>query len=304
MQRREMRNLLLTCLFVSTCFSLISSNLNADEGKPGEGKRIELWNGHAPLGDGKTETAESWITIYQAAQPNGTAIVICPGGGYGGLAIEPEGHGIARWLNANGITGVVLQYRLPAGRNPIPLLDVQRAIRVVRSTAQEYHIRPDRIGVMGFSAGGHLASTALTHFDRGNSSATDAVDRSSCRPDFGILVYPVISMGEKTHHGSRNNLLGKIPSEKLIETYSNEKQVNSETPPTFLAHPVDDTVVVVANSQMFYDAMVAHKVPGKLLLLPYGGHGLNGYKGPMWDEWQQKSLAWLQEIQMTPPSTR
>ena len=265
-----------------------------------EPQRIGLWNGRASLGDGKVQETEVWITVYRPAKANGTAVVICPGGGYGGHAVQPEGHGIAKWLNGHGITGVVLEYRLPAGRHQVPLLDAQRAIRTVRASAKEWKIDPARIGIIGFSAGGHLASTAATHFDDGDPKATDSVDRVSCRPDFAILIYPVISMGEKTHQGSKNNLLGKDPSPKLVELFSNEKQVTEKTPPTFLAHAKDDGVVVPANSQMFHDAMQAHKVPSQYLELASGGHGLSGYKGPMWDAWQEKSLAWLTELKLLP----
>ncbi len=263
-------------------------------------EKLGLWNGHAALGDGKVQETEVFITVYRAAQPNGTAVVICPGGGYGGLAVQPEGHGIAAWLNKHGVTGVVLEYRMPAGRHAVPLLDAQRAIRTVRANAKAWNIDPARIGIIGFSAGGHLASTAETHFDAGKPEATDTVEQVSCRPDFAILIYPVISMGELTHGGSRSNLLGKDPSAELIELYSNEKQVTDKTPPTFLAHPLDDTVVASANSKMFYDALQAHKVPSQYLELASGGHGLNGYKGPMWDAWQKQSLEWLRELMLLP----
>ncbi len=269
--------------------------------EPTEPKRIGLWNGRAALGDGQFQETEVWITVHQPATPNGTAIVICPGGGYGGLVTDAEGHGIAGWLNRHGITGVVLEYRLPAGRSRVPLLDAQRAIRTVRAHAKTWAINPKRIGIMGFSAGGHLASTAGTHFDNGNPKVTDAVERVSCRPDFTILIYPVISMGEKTHQGSKQNLLGKTPAPTLVEEFSNEKQVTAKTPPTFLAHALDDTAVVPANSQMFYASLRFHKVPGYYLELPSGGHGLNGYQGPMWDAWQEKSLAWLAGLKLIPP---
>jgi acetyl esterase/lipase len=244
-----------------------------------------------------------FITVHRAAKPNGAAIVICPGGGYGGLVTGGEGHGIAAWLNKHGITGVVLEYRLPAGRTYVPLLDAQRAIRTVRARATEWGVDPARIGIMGFSAGGHLASTADTHFDEGDPKATDPIARVNCRPDFAILIYPVISMGDKTHQGSKNNLLGANPSKELVELFSNEKQVTDKTPPTFLAHAKDDTVVVPENAQMFYAALQAHKVPSKYLELPSGGHGLNGYKGPIWDAWQEQSLAWLDELKLLQPST-
>jgi acetyl esterase/lipase len=269
-------------------------------GQAAEPERHKLWNGRAPLGDGKFEQADAQITVHKPEKPNGTAVVICPGGGYGGLVTGAEGHGIATWLNRHGITGVVLEYRLPAGRPYVPLLDAQRALRTVRSNAKAWGIDPAKVGIMGFSAGGHLASTAATHFDDGDPNTTDAVDRVSCRPDFAILIYPVITMGNKTHQGSRNSLLGKNPDAKLVELFSNEKQVTAKTPPTFLAHAKDDGVVVPDNSKAFYEALQARKVPAKYLELPSGGHGLNGYKGPMWDAWQEQSLAWLAEQKFIP----
>lgn len=261
-----------------------------------EPEKLKLWNGRAPLGDGKFEQADARITVHRPEQPNGAAVVICPGGGYGGVVVGPEGHGIAAWLNRHGITGIVLEYRLPAGRPYVPLLDAQRALRTARANAKAWAIDPAKLGIIGFSAGGHLASTAGTHFDAGDPKADDAIDRQSCRPDFMILVYPVITMGEKTHGGSRNNLLGKSPDAKLVELFSNEKQVTARTPPAFLAHAKDDRVVVPDNSKAFYDALQLHKVPARYLELPSGGHGLNGYKGPMWDAWQEQSLAWLAEL--------
>lgn len=271
-----------------------------DKDKKASPERIRLWNGKAPVGDGKFEEAEAWITVHRPEKPNGTALVICPGGGYGGLVTGPEGHGIAGWLNRHGVTGVVLEYRLPKGRSSVPLLDAQRALRTVRTNAKNWGIDAARIGIIGFSAGGHLASTAGTHFDDGNPDAADAVDRASCRPDFMVLVYPVITMGDKTHQGSRSNLLGKNPDAKLVELYSNEKQVGPRTPPAFLAHAKDDKSVPPEHSRLFYEALRTHKVPAEFLELPSGGHGLNGYKGPMWDAWQEKSLAWLAERKLLP----
>jgi acetyl esterase/lipase len=284
---------MVVCL-MTLCSGIVVGQDNADKGE-----RIGIWNGNALTGnDGSAEKGETWITVHRASKPNGTAIIICPGGGYGGLVTGAEGHGIASWLNGHGIAGIVLEYRLPAGRTYVPLLDAQRAIRTVRLNAKTWGLDPARIGIMGFSAGGHLASTAATHFDQGNMNATLAVERISCRPDFAILVYPVISMGELTHGGSKTNLLGAEPSATLVELFSNEKQVTEKTPPTFLAHAKDDQAVVIENSQLFYQAMQAHQVPGKLLELPSGGHGLNGYKGPMWDAWQEQSLAWLGELKL------
>ena len=288
------------CQFLMVVIASLNSVYVWGQDKPESGERIGIWSGKAPTGDGNFETAETWITVHRAPKPNGASVVICPGGGYGGLVTGAEGHGIAKWLNGHGIAGIVLEYRLPAGRTYVPLLDAQRAIRTTRIHAESWKIDPARIGIMGFSAGGHLASTAATHFDIGDPKAENPVDQISCRPDFAILVYPVITMDTTTHQGSRTNLLGKDPSDKLIELFSNEKQVTNKTPPTFLAHAIDDKAVVIENSRMFYQALKDHQVPGQLLELPSGGHGLNGYKGPMWDAWQEKSIAWLKELKFVP----
>lgn len=283
--------------FIALCLWLGIDNVRSED------ERISLWPGGAPIGDGATEQADVPITVHRAPadKANGAAMIICPGGGYGMLVREPEGHKIARWLNEHGITGVVLEYRLPKGRSSVPMLDAQRAIRTVRSRASEWGIRPDRIGIIGFSAGGHLASTAVTHFDEGNPKADDPVERLSSRPDLGILVYPVVSMGELAHKGSRKNLLGTNPDEALIRKFSAEMQVTAKTPPVFLTHAADDKVVDPANSRGFHEALLKQKVPAKYLELPSGGHGLNGYKGPMWDAWQKESLVWLAELKLTPP---
>lgn len=263
-------------------------------------EKISLWQGKAPAGDGTLTGGDAFITVHRPPKPNGTAILICPGGGYGGLVTEAEGHGIARWLNKHGITGIVLEYRLPKGNSAVPLLDAQRAIRVVRARAAGWNCDPKRIGIIGFSAGGHVASTAATHFDSGDAKSADPVARISCRPDFALLIYPVITMGAKTHGGSKNNLLGPNPPAELVEKFSNEKQVTDQTPPTFLAHAKDDTVVPPINSQAFYDALLAHKIAAEYLELPSGGHGLNGYKGPNWDAWQTQSLKWLTAQKLVP----
>jgi acetyl esterase/lipase len=269
---------------------------------PGDPEIIPLWSGEAPVGGGKSEVDSSGarITVFRPEKPNGAAVVICPGGGYGGLVTGPEGTGIARWLNAHGLTGIVLEYRLPKGRQQVPLLDAQRALRIARSRAKSWGCDPQRLGIMGFSAGGHLASTAATQFDPGNAAAADAVEKISCRPDFALLVYPVITMGEKGHDGSRRNLLGNAPSAEAIRQFSSEKQVTDKTPPAFLAHALDDTVVPVENSRMFHAALQAHHATSQLLELPSGGHGLNGYKGPMWDAWQSAALQWLAQIRIIP----
>lgn len=263
--------------------------------------RTPLWKEPFAADDADAaDKAKAAITIHKPEMPNGTAVVICPGGGYGSLVTGPEGHGIAQWLNREGITGIVLEYRLPAGRWRVPLADAQRAIRTTRSRAKELGIDPARIGIMGFSAGGHLAASAATLFDEGRADADDPVERASSRPDFAILVYPVVTMGGQGHHGSRDNLMGKDPSPELIERFSIEKQVTKGTPPIFLAHAVDDKPVPPENSRMLYEALQARKIPSKYLELPSGGHGLDGYKGPMWDKWQEQSLEWIRELKLLP----
>jgi acetyl esterase/lipase len=254
-----------------------------------------LWPEQAPVGDGSFEKTEAKLTLHRPEKPNGAALVICPGGGYGMLVKDGEGHGIAKWLNAHGITGVVLEYRLPAGRSKVPLLDAQRALRTVRANAKDWGCDPAKVGIIGFSAGGHLAATAATRFDDGDRTAKDLIDRQGCRPDFAVLVYPVITMGESTHGGSRKNLLGPAPTEEDIALYSAEKQVTAKTSPTYLTHAVDDKTVPVSHSRSFHEALKANRVPCEYLELPSGGHGLNGYKGPMWDAWQASALKWMAE---------
>lgn len=264
-------------------------------------QKLPLWAGEAPVGDGTFETNQAFLTVHLPARPaNGAAVVICPGGGYGGLVTGAEGHGIAQWLNQHGIAGIVLEYRLPRGRSLVPLLDAQRALRTVRSRGAEWHIDPRRVGIMGFSAGGHLASTSGTHFDAGDAAAADPIARMSSRPDFMILVYPVITMAQNPERGTKKNLLGADPKPDQIEWFSNEKQVTAQTPPAFLAHALDDTVVLPADSRRFYEALKARQVPAEFLELPEGGHGLNGYQGPMWDAWQSQSLEFLAAQKIIP----
>ena len=265
---------------------------------------LPLWvPGKAPVTTVRDtfEAGNAFITVHTPSEPNGTAIVICPGGGYGGLVMGPEGHGIARWLNRHGITGIVLRYRLPRGRSHVPLLDAQRALRTARANAAKWKLDSKRIGIMGFSAGGHLASSAATHFDGGIPDSVDPIERQSSRPDFAILVYPVITMGPRGHDGSRRNLLGDKPGAELLALFSNEKQVTRRTPPTFLAHARDDGPVPIENSRLFHRAMLEHDIPAKLLELPAGGHGFNGYRGPMWEAWQAGALRWLTSLQLLSP---
>jgi acetyl esterase/lipase len=262
---------------------------------------LPLWNGAAPEGDGKfSDSSKAKLTVYLPENPNGAAIVICPGGGYGGLVTKGEGHGIAAWLNAHGIAGIVLEYRLPAGRPYVPLLDAQRALRTVRANATKWKVDPKKVGIIGFSAGGHLASTATVHFDLGEGKTTDAIARESSRPDFSILIYPVISMDVGVHRGSKKNLMGETPAAGLPDYFSTQKHVKASTPPAFLAHAIDDKVVDIENSRMFYAAQQKAGLPSRLVELPNGGHGLNGYKGPSWDKWQAESLLWLKELKVIP----
>ena len=282
---------------------------------------LPLWEGTPPNAQpaGHAETREQggaivWVNHVSApsievrlpAQGNATgqAVIVCPGGGYGGLAYDWEGTDIAGWLNSRGVAAVVLHYRLPSDGDVAhqkwlcPLLDAQRAIRFTRAHAAEWAINPAKVGIMGFSAGGHLASTAGTHFDAGDAKATDPIDRLSSRPDFLILIYPVITMGEFTHGGSRENLLGKTPSEELVRHYSNELQVTDATPPTFLLHAGDDGAVPVQNTLLFYQALLAHKVPAEMHVYPHGGHGfsLALNRGRLQD-WTFLCARWLAELE-------
>jgi acetyl esterase/lipase len=280
--------LLLAALFVASTWLAASA---------AEPIKVPLWDGKAPNGDGTVDKADATIYVHKAENPNGTAVIICPGGGYGGQVMDHEGHFIAQWLNKHGVTGVVLQYRLPRGRARVPLLDAQRAIRTVRAHAKEWGVDPGKVGICGFSAGGHLASTAGTHFDAGDAKSEDQVSKLSSRPDFMILVYPVITMGPKGHGGSRTNLLGPKPTDEQLKLFSNEQQVTKKTPPAFLAHAKDDGPVPPENSELFHQALLDNGIrTSKLLILPSGGHGLNGYKGPMWDQWQKESLEWLRGL--------
>jgi acetyl esterase/lipase len=239
----------------------------------------------------------------------GTGVVICPGGGYQHLAIEKEGFAVARRLNGLGVAAFVLEYRQGGGANahPIPLRDAQRAIRLVRARAGEWGLDPCRIGIMGFSAGGHLAATAGTHFDAGDPKTADPVERLGSRPDFLILIYPVISMREGiTHAGSRQHLLGDAPDAKLVESLSNETQVTAQTPPAFLIHGGEDRVVIPENSLLFYQALRAAGVPAELHLFEKGGHGFGlGAKPDLpIAQWPALCAAWLRSRGLLTPPAR
>lgn len=263
-------------------------------------KEVPLWEGDAPGSKGQTPRDIPTLTHFPAAEKNntGAAIVICPGGGYGMLAGH-EGKGYAEWLQMHGINAFVLKYRLGSAgyRHPVMLGDAARALRTVRANAAAWKIDPQRIGVMGSSAGGHLASTLLTHFDAGDATSGDPIERVSSRPDLGILCYAVISMGPTTHKGSRRNLLGPEPSPELIKELSNERQVTPQTPPTFLWHTANDSVVKVENSLAFATAMSQAKVPFALHVFENGRHGLGLAGKPPYKDihpWAGDLLYWLQ----------
>ena len=258
---------------------------------------IRLWQGDAPRAQGMGEADIPTLTLYrpQPDKANGAAVVVCPGGGYGGLAGH-EGQPIAEWLNTLGVTSFVLKYRLgPRYHYPVEMSDVQRALRIVRARAEEWKLDPHRIGIIGFSAGGHLASTAATHFDAGDAKAADPIDRVSCRPDLAILAYPVITLTDPfTHGGSRTNLLGDKPDPELVHFLSNERQVTTQTPPTFLLHTADDPVVPVENSLLFALACRAARVPFELHVFEHGAHGIGlGGNDPVLSTWPATCAAWL-----------
>jgi acetyl esterase/lipase len=234
-----------------------------------------LWPNGAPGALGAADDDKPSLTPYLAKSPNGAAVIICPGGSYIHLSMEKEGSDVAKWVNSLGISAFVLKYRLgPKYHHPAMIDDAQRAIRTVRTRAASMHIQPDRIGIWGFSAGGHLASTAATHFDAGNPNAPDPVDRAGSRPDFAILAYPVISLNsEYTHAGSRDNLLGKSPDPKLLDELSNDQKVTPQTPPTFLFHTSADRTVPVENSVRFYLALRKAGVPAEMHIFENGAHG-------------------------------
>jgi acetyl esterase/lipase len=259
--------------------------------------QVLLWPDGAPGAVGTTDNDKPALFVYSphAESANGSAFIICPGGGYGSLVIQQEGFDIATWLDTIGVTGFVLRYRCGGGAYmaPIPMLDIQRAIRLVRAQSAKWKIDPNRIGVMGFSAGGHLASTAATHFDSGNPAAPDSIDRFSCRPDLAVMLYPVITMTyPNTHQGTRQNLIGSNPSDSMVNFYSSEKQVTNSTPPSFLAHALDDNMVPYANSQMFYAACKSKGVPVELHLYPHGGHGFFPYTQTI-SMWAADGIKWM-----------
>ena len=258
-----------------------------------------LWPDGAPGAQGTADGDKPTLALYPAAGPNKTptGVIVCPGGGYANLAMDHEGTQIAAWLNNLGISAYILKYRLgPKYHHPVELWDAQRAIRYIRLHAPDLGIRPDHIGIWGFSAGGHLASTAATHFASGPDTQADPIDRQSARPDFAILSYPVISMLDPyAHLGSRRNLLGDKPDPALTLLLSNELQVTSQTPPTFLFHTTEDQAVPVENSILFYLALRKAGVPVEMHIYQKGQHGVGlAQTNPILRTWPDHLAAWLQ----------
>jgi acetyl esterase/lipase len=259
---------------------------------------IVLWPDGAPGARGKEAVDVPTLTPYVPESPvaTGTSVIICPGGGYANLAMDHEGRQVADFFNKLGVTAFILKYRLgPRYRHPSMLLDAQRAIRYVRAHAGEYGLRADRLGIMGFSAGGHLASTAGTHFDKGDPAAPDALGRQGSRPDFLILGYPVVTFVEAwTHKGSRDRLLGDDQHPDRLALLSNEKQVTKETPPTFLFHTDADTGVPPENSVMFYLALRRAGVPAEMHIYQEGKHGVGlAPNDPVLATWPARVADWL-----------
>lgn len=276
MLKYTMKPIALTALLLTSAVTLLAQPKEA----------FPLWANATPgaLGTDPVKDIPTLTPFFPAVdKATGAAVVICPGGGYGSLAAH-EGRDYALWLNAHGIAGFVLKYRLGSAgyRHPAMMNDVNRAVRYVRANAGEWKLDPKRIGVMGSSAGGHLASTAVTHFDAGKPDDADPIERASSRPDLGILCYPVISMGVHTHNGSKNNLLGKEPSEELVKLLSNELQVTKSTPPCFVWHTWEDKGVKVENAMEFAAALQRNGVPFDLHVYQKGVHGIGlGVRG--WD---------------------
>lgn len=272
-----------------------------------------LWSDVAPGRSGDSANFRPTLLSYPAsgANANGAAVLICPGGGYGSLAYEKEGINVAKKMNTYGLSAFVVKYRhAPGFKHPIPSDDAKRAMRIIRSRAKALKIDTNRIGIMGFSAGGHLASTVAAHYDLGLPNGKDSIDRQSCKPAFAILVYAVITMLDPyTHVGSRNNLIGNPAPANLVQLLSNEKHIRADSPPTFLMHSRTDGTVRYQNSQMYYDSCLKAKVAAKLLLYPTGGHGVGLADGsaqtsndPVLRGWPDSCVKWLDGLALLKPS--
>jgi acetyl esterase/lipase len=289
-------NRCIATLFVVACICFNIMKASA------ETETILLWPNGAPGAKGDKPADKPTLSVHlpDAKKADGAAVVICPGGGYGHLATDHEGRQVAQWLNSFGVAGFVLEYR-HKGRgygHPAPLQDAQRAIRTVRAQAKQFNIDPGRIGIMGFSAGGHMASSTGTHFDSGNAKSSDPIERVSSRPDFMILCYPVIAFGEPyTHFGSQHNLLGKGADAKLVSKMSSEKQVTKDTPPTFLFHTDADKAVPSENSVQFYLALRRAGVPAELHIYRHGRHGIGLNRQPgVTATWPNRCEQWMEEM--------
>jgi acetyl esterase/lipase len=307
MIRYEMRNLFAAASLIPI---LITFPLSAQQNRPSpstpsnqsmipDTTTIQLWEGRAPGAVGDEDRDKPTLTIYMPRSTpasGATAVVVCPGGGYGALAMNHEGREVANYLNALGIAAFVLKYRLgPRYHHPIELGDAQRAVRTVRARATEWRIAPERVGIMGFSAGGHLASTISTHFDAGKPDASDPIDRMNCRPDFAVLGYPVVSMTAPwTHQGSKRNLLGENPPPELAQNLSGELQVTAQTPPTFIFHTNADTGVPAENSIYYFLALRKAGVPAEMHIFQKGPHGVGlGMDDFALGEWPRLMENWL-----------
>jgi len=283
-------------LVLALSFISMSWPVNARQTSTVTEQPIILWPNGAPGALGHEPGDIPTLTPYLPPpdKATGAAIIVCPGGGYSHLA-DHEGRPVAEWLNTLGITAFVLKYRLgPRYHHPAPLLDAARAIRTVRARATQWHLDPNRIGILGFSAGGHLAATIGTRFDAGTPDAADNIERVSSCPDLMMLIYPVITMGEFTHAGSKRMLLGENPSADLVKLLSNDEHVTKETPPAFLVHTADDPGVPVENSLRFAEALRKMKVPVEVHIYEHGPHGFGlGGKDPILSTWPQRCADWL-----------
>jgi acetyl esterase/lipase len=289
------------CLMVST---LIPRAASAQQPSQPE---VLLWPSGAPGAQGTEDADKPELTVFLPAVPNATrtGVVVAPGGGYEHLSMDKEGFAVARWLNDHGVAAFVLRYRLgPRYHHPVELGDAQRAIRMVRAHAGEYGIAEDHLGIWGFSAGGHLAASAGTRFDRGDAKATDPVEQKSSRPDFLILAYPVITMTSPyVHQGSRRNLIGENADPARVEEMSAELQVTPDTPPTFLFSTTDDKTVPIANSVMFYQALVRAGVPAEMHIFQHGTHGAGlAAANPQLSVWPDLVIKWMRERGFAAPN--
>lgn len=287
----------ITPILVLSLFAAICSNALADDGFQPPEIRL-LWPDGAPQAMGNADADKPGVWVYPAGEnANGAAIVICPGGGYAIHATDHEGVQPAKYFNSIGVTAFVLRYRLSPYRHPVPLMDAQRALRFVRAHAEEFKIDSHRVGIMGFSAGGHLTSTSVTHFDGGDANAADAIDKESSRPDFGILGYPVVSLtADYAHRGSGNNLLGKDPTHEQLKSLSNELNVTADTPPLFLFHTSEDTGVPAENSVSMYLACRKAGVPAELHVYQHGPHGVGlANEHPALSQWISTAGTWLRQ---------